>query len=146
MQVVVKKFSELTNQEIHDLFKLRIDVFIVEQNCPYSDIDGFDLLAMHIMLYEKLELVGYCRTLPPATKFTEASIGRVIAKYRRKGIGSKLLDCAIENLYTDVRVDKIKVEAQSYAIPFYEQKGFKVNGEAFLEDNIWHNEMLLRLR
>lgn len=145
MRIEIKSFNELSNNELYEIFKLRLEVFVVEQKCPYQDIDLYDKISYHISIYDKNELVGYCRLLPGNTKFIQPSIGRVIAKYRRKGIGSILLDEAIKLAKEKFKEDILKVEAQCYAVPFYENKGFKTNGEPFLEDGIWHIEMFLDL-
>lgn len=145
MKIIIKKLLTLTNQEIYDLFKLRQDVFVVEQKCPYHDIDTYDLNAWHVLGYEVEELVACCRILPANTKFNYASIGRVIAKYHQAGLGSQLLDATIDFCKHELNFEIVKVEAQCQALPFYEKKGFKARGEKFLEDNIWHQEMLLDL-
>lgn len=143
MEIIVKHFSELTARELHSIYKLRVAVFVVEQNCPYQDVDDLDLDAMHVMLWNDDELVGYVRVLAPGTMFRDsAAIGRVIAAKRRMGIGSKVMRegiAAVQRLYGRM---PIKIEAQCYAVPFYESLGFKVISDVFLEDGIPHVIML----
>ena len=125
--------------------KLRCDVFIVEQECHYEDIDGRDINAIHVYLKDNNEIVGYLRILDKGVVFKEVSIGRVIAKRRRVGIGSELLKAGLKAAKKYYNADKIKIEAQVYAKSFYERVGFKVCGAEFLEDGIPHVPMVVEL-
>ena len=84
MELVIKHFSELTLEELHDILKLRTEIFIVEQNCPYQDIDGADKVAYHLYLKENNEILAYLRVLPEGATYKEASIGRVVSARRRE--------------------------------------------------------------
>ena len=141
MQLVIKKFDELSTTELYKILQLRVDVFVVEQNCPYPELDDKDQNAYHIYLQEKDEIQAYLRVLAPGVSFEEASIGRVIAKKRRCGLGSKILAEAIK-LAEEVFETDIRIEAQTYAVPFYKNFDFIVVSEEFLEDGIPHVQML----
>jgi ElaA protein len=92
MQVVVKRFDELTNRELYEILRLRAAVFIVEQNCVYQDLDNIDQDAWHVYIEENGEILGYLRVIDKGNRLDEVSIGRVISLKRRKGIGTKLME------------------------------------------------------
>lgn len=142
-----RTFNDLTPQKLYALLQLRIEVFVVEQNCPYQDLDGKDPLCMHVWSESpKGEIEAYCRILPPDLAYQGyASIGRVITSLavRGKGAGKKLMVSAIalsRQLYPGL---PIKISAQCYALPFYEALGFVAIGEEYLEDDIPHKAMIL---
>ncbi len=145
MQTVVKNFDELTNYELYEILKLRSEIFVVEQNCVYLDLDGVDLNAYHVYLKEKDEIVAYLRVIDKGLRLEEVSLGRVISKYRRKGLGTKIMLEGIKVAKEKYGAKKIKIGAQAYAVPFYESVGFKVlpNGE-YMEDGIPHVYMLYK--
>lgn len=145
MELTVKRFEDLTVDELYDILKLRVDVFVVEQNCPYTEIDGKDRNAFHVMLGDADGLWAYLRVLEPGMTFEESSIGRVITHpdKRRLGLGSKLLDEGIRIAREHMDTPGIRIEAQVYARAFYEGKGFVQCSEEFLEDGIPHIEMYL---
>ncbi len=145
MELIVKHFNELSTQELFDIYKLRVSVFIVEQSCPYQDIDDFDKAAYHLYLKDGDGVQAYARVLPRDTVFDEVSIGRVIAKKRRCGLGSRIVAAAIETAKAKLSADVIKLEAQVYAKGLYEKAGFVEVSEPFLEDNIPHVLMELTL-
>ena len=137
------KFQELNIQQLYDILQLRSEVFVVEQDCVYQDIDGHDQIAIHICAYDKDTLVAYARILPPNTYFKEPSIGRIIVKasHRKLNLGHKLMDYCIaqtNQLYPDMT---LKISAQQYLIKFYNTHGFEVEGEGYLEDGIPHVAM-----
>lgn len=140
-----KKFDELSVTELYAILQLRNEVFIVEQNCVYQDIDGKDKKSFHLMAFDEEELTAYCRILPPGVSFTETSIGRVITspRYRGKGIGVSLLEKAIEHALESYTSKQIKIGAQLYLKKFYESFGFIQTSEVYLEDDIEHIDMLL---
>lgn len=142
MKYIIKTFNQLTQKEIHQLYKARIDVFVVEQNCPYPDVDMHDLVSTHILLLnDSEELLAYCRVLPANTTFSTPSIGRVLALQRHKGYASMVVQKAI-NIAVDVyNADTIIIEAQTYARTLYEKLGFKQTSDPFLEDGIEHIQM-----
>ena len=145
MELFVRRFDELDIHDLYEIMKLRCDVVIVEQECHYEDIDGRDINAIHVYLKDNNEIVGYLRILDKGVVFKEVSIGRVIAKRRRVGIGSELLKAGLKAAKKYYNADKIKIEAQVYAKSFYERVGFKVCGAEFLEDGIPHVPMVVEL-
>lgn len=143
MQTIVKKFNELSNYELYEILKLRSEIFVVEQNCVYLDLDGVDLGAYHVYLEDKGEIVAYLRVIDKGLRLEEVSLGRVVSKYRRKGLGTKVMQEGIKVAKQKYGAKKIKIGAQKYAVPFYEGVGFKAlsNGE-YIEDGIPHVYML----
>ena len=142
MTLEVKPWNELSRKEINDIFSLRSEVFIVEQECAYQDVDGKDKQADHVMLHVDNELVGYTRVFPENTYFKEASFGRTVVKkkYRGKGYGHLLVKESLRFLKSK-KENIIKISAQSYLIRFYSSHGFITKGEEYLEDNIPHTAM-----
>ncbi|SFH13498.1 GNAT family N-acetyltransferase [Pedobacter insulae] len=141
---IYKAFDELTTRELYAILQLRNEVFVVEQNCVYEDIDNKDLESFHLMAFEDDRLAAYCRVLPPGISYEETSIGRVITSpsYRGKGIGVTLLERAIEKAVIAFAAKCIKIGAQLYLKKFYEGFGFVQTSEVYLEDGIEHIEML----
>lgn len=142
MKLICKHFNDLTAKELYEILRLRVDVFVVEQKCSYSEVDGKDLNAWHLWFEDEDGIAGYLRLLAPGVSFKEASIGRVIAKKRRCGIGSKLMQAGIEKMKEIYGDTDIRIEAQVYAREFYEKAGFVKVSEEFLDDGIPHIEML----
>ncbi|MCI6023560.1 MAG: GNAT family N-acetyltransferase [Oscillospiraceae bacterium] len=142
MKLICKHFNDLTTKELYEILRLRVDVFVVEQKCSYSEVDGKDLDAWHLWFEDEDGIAGYLRLLAPGVSFKEASIGRVIAKKRRCGIGSKLMQAGIEKMKEIYGDTDIRIEAQVYAREFYEKAGFVKVSEEFLDDGIPHIEML----
>lgn len=142
MEFCVKKLEDLSPLELWEIFKLRVAVFVVEQNCPYQEVDDFDKEALHLCLREKGEILAYARILPPGLTFENVSIGRVIAVKRRMGLGSKIVEKAILLAKEKFSANKIEIEAQVYAKEMYEKLGFKVVSDEFLEDGIPHVKMI----
>lgn len=143
MELVVKTFYELSNDEIFDIYKLRFDVFVCEQNCVYQDIDEYDKKAIHVYYKDNDKIVAYLRVIPQGVRFLEASIGRVISMQRRTGLGTKIVSKAIEIAINEFKAETIYLEAQSYARKLYENLGFKKCGDEFVEDGIPHTPMRL---
>lgn len=142
---IYKSFDELTTSELYAILQLRSEVFVVEQNCVYLDVDGKDKKSFHLMAWQGDELVAYTRLVPPGVSFSEASIGRVITspKFRGLGIGITLLEKSIAHILETYNTNKIRIGAQLYLKKFYEGFGFVAEGEEFLEDGIPHIEMVL---
>lgn len=141
-----KKFNELSPAELYNILKLRSEVFVVEQNCVYLDTDGKDTDAWHLCGWLNGELlVAYARLLAPGVSYAEASIGRVVSSpaHRKDGYGKILMQKAIENTCSIFSVTAIKIGAQQYLTTFYNNLGFTVTSEPYLEDGIPHVEMLL---
>lgn len=136
----VKKFEELNIHELHEIFKLRADVFVVEQNCVYPDIDGYDPASLHVAIPYEGRLGAYCRIVPPGLKFPEWSIGRVATSQHARG--HKLGHIMMKNAIEAVAGHPIRISAQAHLQKFYETHGFNHTGKAYLEDNIPHIEML----
>lgn len=145
MEIVVKKFEELSNYELYDILRLRSSVFVVEQNCVYLDADSVDLDAYHVYLKEDGQILAYLRVIDKGKRLEEVSIGRVISLSRRKGYGTKVMLEGIRVAKEKFNADTIKIGAQAYAVPFYEQVGFKVipNGE-YIEDGQPHVYMIYK--
>jgi ElaA protein len=143
---VLKKFTDLSVDELYLVIQLRNDVFVVEQNCVFQDADGKDPYAWHLMGFdEENRLSAYTRLLPAGASFNEASIGRVItARFaRNSGIGKNLMTESIISLYMLFGKQPIKIGAQLYLKKFYESFGFQQTSDVYLEDDIEHIEMLL---
>jgi len=139
-----KIYSGLSRDELYAILRLRSEVFVVEQNCVYQDIDKKDQQALHILGYQKDELIAYTRIFPANTYFKEASIGRVLIKEtaRGNGFGSNLMRASIDALYDRYGKQDIKLSAQTYLIKFYNELGFEEKGEGYLEDGIPHIAMV----
>lgn len=145
MELIVKHFSQLSAEELFEIYKLRVSVFIVEQRCPYQDVDDADRTAYHLWLRDENGIAAYARLLPPGVTFPTAAIGRVIAVRRRCGLGTRIVDAAINTAREKLSADVITIEAQVYARSLYEKAGFVQTSEEFLEDGIPHVQMQLRL-
>lgn len=145
MELTVKHFSQLSAEELFEIYKLRVSVFIVEQRCPYQDVDDADKIAYHLWLRDENGIAAYARLLPPGVTFPTAAIGRVIAVKRRCGLGTRIVDAAINAAREKLSADVITIEAQVYARSLYEKAGFVQTSEEFLEDGIPHVQMQLRL-
>lgn len=133
-------FNNLTAQQVYDILKLRQQIFILEQNCIYPDIDDIDPCSAHLLLYCKNELTGYCRLVPPGRKFDTFSIGRVAVQQsnRKSGLGRLLMKKAIGILLENKDAPSIKIEAQLYLQRFYESLGFEKRSAPFDVDGISH--------
>jgi len=144
MKFEFKHFSDLSVDELYDILQLRSEIFVVEQNCVYNDLDELDKVAIHQFFRKNGKMVAYARLLQPGTRFPDFSIGRVVVKKteRGMGLGVQLMEEAIkymENVWGAIR---IKVSAQKYLQKFYEDLGFKVVTDEYLEDGISHFGML----
>src|SRR5690606_20071752 len=144
---IYKPFEELSIFELYALLGLRNEVFIVEQHCNYQDIDKKDLQSYHLMGYNRTEMVAYTRIVPPGISFAEASIGRVLVSPRDRGmgLGIMLMEKSIQKAYETYGQHPIRIGAQLYLKQFYESFGFVKCSNEYLEDEIPHIEMLLRV-
>ncbi len=142
----IKPFEALSTVELYEILKLRIEVFVVEQNCIYQDIDGKDSKAIHVLGYYNGDLAAYCRIFDAGYYFDEASIGRVIVspKYRDKKFGHDLMKVAIEAVKNNFNKNQITISAQLYLQKFYESHGFVKTSEMYLEDDIPHIQMKIQ--
>ncbi len=140
----LKAFAELTPNELYNILQLRNEVFIVEQNCPYQDLDNKDLKSWHLMGVKEDKLMAYARLLAPGISYSESSIGRIVSSpsARKTGIGKKLVEESIKQIKNLFNTDTIRIGAQLYLKTFYELFGFVQEGEIYLEDNIPHIIML----
>ncbi len=145
MTLHVKHFNELTAEELFRLYKLRVSVFVVEQECPYQEVDDADRQAYHVWMEDENGIQAYLRVLPKGTVFQEVSIGRVIAVKRRCGLGTEIVKSGIAVAKEKLAAECIVIEAQSYARKLYENVGFIQNGPEFLEDGIPHIPMILNI-
>ena len=137
-----KRFEELTLEELYQIVKLRVDVFVVEQRCPYPELDGKDQEALHVFAWDEEGLQAYLRVLRPGVSFPEASLGRVISRKRRQGLGTQLLEQGLQAAEQWLGKGPIRIEAQTYARGLYEKAGFRQVSQEFLEDGIPHIQML----
>jgi len=140
---VTKSFDELTNKELYELLKLRNEVFIVEQTCPYPDLDNKDYKALHVLGITDNKIVAYTRLLPHNISYNEASIGRVVTSLnvRRFGYGKELMLYSINETKKKFNTNEIVISAQYYLEKFYSDLGFISEGETYLEDDIPHIKM-----
>lgn len=143
MKVVVKNFEELSTEELYTVLKLRVSIFVVEQNCPYMELDDLDQGAIHVWLEEDGIIKAYLRVLDKGTESEYVSIGRVLAAERRKGFGTTILKAGIQVARERLGAEKIYLEAQTYARGLYEKQGFRQISGEFLLDGIPHIRMLL---
>ena len=141
MELIIKAFDQLDTQELYEILKLRMAVFVVEQRCPYQDIDGLDMEACHVWLREGGQIQAYLRVL--SKDAATAHIGRVLTARRGRGCGAQILKAGIAVAKEQMKKQAIYIEAQSYAAGFYAREGFRVISEEFLEDGIPHVKMLL---
>lgn len=144
MELFVKHFSQLTRDELFEIYKLRVAVFIVEQQCAYPEVDDADRQAYHIWLRDGDGIQAYLRVLPAGATFDTVSIGRVIAVKRRYGLGSRIVAEGIRAAKEKFGARVITIEAQTYAKGLYEKAGFIQSSEEFLEDGIPHIRMVWR--
>ena len=143
MEVYVKRFDELTNGELYELLRLRVSVFVVEQHCPYMELDDRDQAALHVCLRDENGLQGYMRILDRGVKSEHVSIGRVIAVKSRSGVGTELLKAGIQAAKERFGADSLYVEAQTYARGLYAKQGFVQISDEFLDEGVPHVKMLL---
>ncbi len=142
--LVIKNFDRLTPREVYEILRIRTAVFVVEQECPYQEVDGTDYNSLHVWLEENDEIVAYLRIFEKDTETKTVQIGRVLSKRRGEGLGAKVLEHGIEAARLELGADSIFIEAQTYALAFYEKFGFEACGEEFLEDGIPHTPMMLK--
>lgn len=140
----VKEYIDLTRDELYDVLRLRAEVFVVEQDCVYQDIDNKDQRAMHVLGYQGDVLVAYTRVFEAGEYFDYASIGRVVVRqeYRKYSYGYMLMKRSIEAVARYFNETTIKISAQTYLKGFYNNLGFKEIGEEYLEDGIPHVGMI----
>lgn len=139
-----KEFKDLTAEELYKVLRLRSEVFVVEQNCVYNDLDGKDTVSSHLWAESDGITLATCRILPPGVSYDEVSIGRIVSHpdYRHLKLGHQMMAYALEIIRNHYNTEKVRISAQVYLRKFYEQYGFVQVGEDYLEDDIPHMEML----
>jgi ElaA protein len=144
METRLRTFDELSAGELYELLRLRSAVFVVEQQCIYLDLDGKDARALHLLGYEGEKLAAYTRIFAPGDYFEEASIGRVAVSpdFRGLGLGREIMQASLAAVEVRFGPVPICLSAQSYLRRFYEELGFRVEGDEYLEDGIPHIMML----
>ena len=145
MKTFIKNFQDLSNTEIYQILRLRSEVFVVEQECIYQDIDNKDKKAVHIFLKEKNEIIAYSRVFKEKEYFENPSIGRVVVANKRRmyGVGKKIMNISIDYIKQNIKAKNIEISAQKYLKKFYSNFGFVQQGDEYLEDNIPHLRMFL---
>lgn len=143
MKFQVKSYQELNKDELYKILQLRSEIFVVEQDCVYQDIDFKDQKALHIIGIKNDKIIAYTRIFKPGDYFKNSSIGRVVvdAKERQFGYGHQLMEVSIKAIKDYFKVDTITISAQKYLTKFYESHQFKQIGEEYLEDGIPHIRM-----
>ncbi|GAA3656076.1 GNAT family N-acetyltransferase [Flavivirga jejuensis] len=144
LKIQVKTFGALTKQELYSLLQLRSDVFVVEQDCVYQDIDGKDQKGLHVLGFKEDRLVAYTRIFKPGDYFKESSIGRVVVakKERAYKYGYDIMKASIKAITDNYNTSLIKISAQVYLKKFYINLGFTAVGVEYLEDDIPHIAMI----
>jgi len=142
-QTKLKTFDELTKEDLYQILRLRSEVFVVEQNCVYQDIDNYDLKSLHLFISINDNVIAYTRLFKPGDYHKEASIGRVVVdkKHRKKNFGHIIIKKSIEAIITHFNQSVIVISAQLYLKDFYISHEFVQKGEEYLEDGIPHIKM-----
>ncbi len=142
----VKKFNEITTSELYEILQLRSEVFVVEQDCVYQDLDGKDQKALHVIGEKEGEIIAYTRLFNSGQYFDTPSIGRVVVKdtQRKYGYGHDLIKASIQAIVDNYKERKITISAQTYLKKFYESHEFVKVGEEYLEDGIPHIRMVIK--
>ena len=143
MELVIKHFNELTPEEIFEIYKLRVSVFVVEQNCPYQEVDDADKTAYHLYMKDDTGIQAYLRVLPKGAVHDDVAIGRVISVKRRCGIGTQIVKAGIAVARERFHARCIVIGAQTYVRALYENVGFRQSGDEYMEDGIPHIPMTL---
>lgn len=143
----IKEFQELSATELYKILQLRIDVFMLEQDCLYPECDDKDFKSTHIFAQSDKQMIAYARLVQPAISYSESSIGRVVVHkdFRKFGLGKELMVHSIAHLVKIYPNDGIRISAQAHLQKFYEELGFSKVSDVYLEDNIPHIEMLYQL-
>ena len=144
MNWILKKFEELTVDDLYAILRLRNEVFVVEQQCVYMDTDNKDQQALHFMGWDNDELVAYTRIIPPGIFYPESSIGRVVTapSARGRGMGKELMEQTLQQISNRYGNTPVRIGAQLYLKDFYSSLGFQQTSEPYLEDGIEHIEMI----
>lgn len=143
LSITIKSFQELISAELYAILQLRSEVFVLEQNCVYQDLDGKDEKALHIIGTKKDKIVAYTRIFKPFDYVESASIGRVVVRkdQRKYGFGKLIMEASIKAIHRHFNETTIHISAQLYLAQFYTSLGFEQIGESYLEDGIPHIAM-----
>ena len=146
MKITTYTYQQLSKEKLYQIIRLRLEVFVLEQNCIYQDLDNKDQKAIHLVGEEDGKVIAYTRLFKKGDYFENASVGRVIVKKesRKKDYGKIIMQKSIEELKNEHNEENIEISAQKYLIKFYDDLGFKKIGEEYLEDNIPHIKMVLK--
>jgi len=144
MIINTRTFNELSTTELYDILQLRSEVFVVEQNCVYQDLDYIDQKAIHIWTEDADGIAAYARIMDKGVVKSSAVIGRVITRKRGCGYGKIIMDSAVRLIKQRFGTDDITIEAQLYARGFYEKCGFIISSAPFIMDGIEHINMVYR--
>lgn len=146
IQIEVKTFDKISTKELHDILRLRSEIFVVEQDCVYGDIDGKDAIALHVIGSKEGKIIAYARVFKSGDYFEEAAIGRVAVKkaQRKYGYGKDIMKASIAVVETYFNESVMRVSAQLYLERFYHSLGFEQVAEGYLEDGIPHIGMVLK--
>jgi len=144
MEFRSKYFDELDKRELYEILRTRSEIFVVEQNCAYQDIDGRDPESLHVFCVEGGRVIAYLRAF--VKEGTTVQMGRVLTLRHGSGLGGRLLKEGLAQIREKMRPERIYIEAQCYATGFYEREGFRVCSEEFLEDGIPHVGMILEFK
>ncbi|MGB3150463.1 MAG: GNAT family N-acetyltransferase [Maribacter sp.] len=144
LELFIKTFNELNTEELYSILQLRSEVFVVEQDCVYQDMDGKDRKALHVFGKKNGKIVAYTRVFAPGDYFKEASIGRVVVEKeeRKYGYGVQIMEASIQAVFDKLKETNIRLSAQTYLKKFYCGLGFIATGEPYLEDGIPHIAMV----
>lgn len=144
MEITVKSFEELSKEELYEMLSVRTEIFVVEQDCAYQEVDSKDQKALHVLGKETGKLVAYSRIFKGGDDMQEASIGRVLVTkgHREKGLGYEIMKASMDAVKTSFHTDTMAVSAQQYLQKFYNELGFKEIDKPYLEDGIPHIKMI----
>ena len=145
--IITKTFSELDTEDLYQILRLRSEVFVVEQDCVYQDIDNKDQNAIHLYYIENNQIVAYTRIFKAGDYYENPCIGRVVVSKKNRGndLGKKIMIDSMEYIKQNIKGEKIELSAQKYLDNFYKDLGFYKIGEDYLEDGIPHQRMILRI-
>lgn len=144
MEIKVRTYDELSKAELYEILRERTAVFVVEQKCPYQEVDDKDQIALHVMGLEAGKLIAYARIFRAGDYAPEACIGRVLVRdsHRGRGLGQEIMKASLEVVKNNLNTNTVAVSAQQYLVKFYEDLDFQITGEPYLEDGIPHIKMI----
>lgn len=145
MNLTAKEFNELTTNELYEILKARAEIFIMEQNINYQDMDNIDYKSLHCFFIDNNKVIAYLRAFYTDDNKKSVKLGRVLTLKHGNGIGRQLLEQSIKVIKDKMKCEKICMNAQKHAVGFYEKFGFKVTSNDFLEEGVVHVAMELEL-